>query len=236
MEQRNQIRQDVVTACRILSHRKLVEAFGHFSARIPRTSRFVISPRRSLALVNCVSDLVVAGLDGKKVSGSLEAPLEIHIHSCIYRARPDVGAIARTHSFATSVLAALGRGVGVVHDFGAILLGDIPLFPRSELIETKKLGDELAAFIGSRSGALLRGNGTAIVGSDAMHACLRAIFIEESAALQLEALQAGQPRFLTPEEIRARGRQLLGSAHLLRAWEHYKHEALNSRRPMPRTS
>src|SRR5260370_26275691 len=116
MEQWNQIGEDVVTACRILSHRRLVEAFGHFSARIPGTSRFVISPRRSLALVDRVSDLVVVGLDGKKISGSLEAPLEIHIHSCIYHARPYVGSIARTHSFAPSVLAMMSRGVGGVHD------------------------------------------------------------------------------------------------------------------------
>ena len=67
-----------------------------------------------------------------------------------------------------------------------------------------------------------------IVGSDVMQACLRAIFLEESAALQLEALRAGEPCFLTPDEIQARGRQLLGSAHILRAWEHYKHEALRS--------
>ena len=58
MERRSQIGEDVVTACRILSHRKLVEAFGHFSARIPGTGRFIISPRRSLALVDRVSDLV----------------------------------------------------------------------------------------------------------------------------------------------------------------------------------
>ncbi len=228
MEQWDQIGEDVVTACRILSHRRLVEAFGHFSARIPGANRFVVSPRRSLALVDRVSDLAVVSLDGDQVSGTPEAPLEIHIHSCIYRARPDVGAIARTHSFAASVFAAMERPVSVVHDFGAILLGDIPVFPRSDLIETKELGDELAAFVGSRTGALLRGNGTAIVGSDVMQACLRAIFLEESAALQLEALRAGEPCFLTPDEIQARGRQLLGSAHILRAWEHYKHEALRS--------
>src|SRR5258708_40095067 len=99
MEQWDQIGEDVVTACRILSHRRLVEAFGHFSARIPGANRFVVSPRRSLALVDRVSDLAVVSLDGDQVSGTPEAPLEIHIHSCIYRARPDVGAIARTHSF-----------------------------------------------------------------------------------------------------------------------------------------
>src|SRR5260370_38869487 len=159
MEPWTQRGEDVVTACRTLSRRRLVEAFGHFSARIPGTNRFVVSPRRSLALVGRVSDLAVVSLDGEEVSGNAEAPLEIHIHSCLYRARPDVGAIARTHSFAASVFAAMGRAVGVVHDFGAILLGDIPVFPRSELIETKEFGDELAAFIGSRAGALLRGNG-----------------------------------------------------------------------------
>ena len=112
MEQSDQIGEDVVTACRILSHRRLVEAFGHFSARIPGANRFVVSPRRSLALVDRVSDLAVVSLDGDQVSGTPEAPLEIHIHSCIYRARPDVGAIARTHSFAASVFAAMGRAVG----------------------------------------------------------------------------------------------------------------------------
>src|SRR5260370_2307650 len=168
MEQLGQIGEDVVTACRILSHRRL---------------------------------------DGDKVSGTPEAPLEIHIHSCLYCARPDVGAIARTHSFAASVFAAMGRAVGVVHDFGAILLGDIPVFPRSELIETKELGDELAALIGSRSGALLRGNGAAIVGSDTRQACLRPIFLEESAALQLHRLPPAHPSCLTAYAIQSPAHQ-----------------------------
>jgi L-ribulose-5-phosphate 4-epimerase len=223
----NDIGKEVITACRILSHRRLVEAFGHFSARIPGTSLFLVSPRRSLTLVRRVSDLVTVDLDGRQVSGNLEAPLEIYIHSCIYRARPDVGAIARTHSFAASVFGALGRSVGVVHDFGAILLGDTPVFPSSELIDTEELGKKLAAFIGSRAGALLRGNGTAILGATPMLACLRAIYLEESAALQLAALEAGEPRYFTPDEIQARGEKLLDSRHLARAGEHYKREAFH---------
>ena len=45
------LRQDVVSACRILSQQKLVEGFGHVSARLPDTDHFLMTPRISLALL-----------------------------------------------------------------------------------------------------------------------------------------------------------------------------------------
>ena len=225
MAAQRELRQKILTACRILSHRGLVEAFGHFSARPPGAETFFITPRRSLRLVTRAEHMVEVDLAGRKVAGEADPPLEVHIHSCLYRDRADVGAVARTHSFHASVLGVLGLGVRVVHDFGATLLGGVEVFPESDLIETAELGARLAAFIGPDSGALLRGNGTAIVGRDAVEACVRAVFLEESALLQYRALRLGSPRFFTPEETEARGRQLLEGSHLLRAWEHYRAEA-----------
>ena len=224
-DERQRIAEEVLAACRILAHRRLCEASGHVSARIPGTEYFLISPRRSLALVRRPWDLVTVDLSGRKVEGAFDPPLETWIDTCLYRARPDVGAVARTHSFVTSVFSILGRPVQPVHNFGAILLGDVRVFPRSELIETEELGTELAAFIGQGTAALLRGNGTVIVGKDVVEACVRAVYLEESALLQYQALQIGEPRYFTPEEVEARGRQLLDSPHLLRAWEHYRLEA-----------
>ena len=43
----DQLKKDVISACRILSHQKLVEGFGHVSARIPGSDRFIITPRVS---------------------------------------------------------------------------------------------------------------------------------------------------------------------------------------------
>ncbi len=176
-------------------------------------------------MVQSPDDLVTVDLNGRKVAGGSDQPLETWIHTCIYRARPDVGAVARTHSFTTSAFAVAGRPVRPVHDFGAILLDEVPVFPHSELIETEALGQELAAFIGQGPGALLRGNGTAIVGKDAIETCIRAVYLEESAVMQLQAQQLGDPRYFAPEETRARGQQLLESSHILRAWEHYRREA-----------
>ncbi len=225
MEEQNGLYQNVLTACRILTHRNLVEAFGHFSARISGTDTFLITPRHSLSLVTRPEHLVLVDIAGNTISGGQQPPLELFIHACLYRARTDIGAIARTHSFNASVLGALGKGVGVVHDFGATLLGEVRTFPLSDLIENEELGVELAEFIGRSAGALLRGNGTVVVGRDPVEACIRAVYLEESALIQRHAMQLGEPLFFTSEEIEARGRQLLEHSHLLRAWNHYRFEA-----------
>jgi len=45
------LKKDVISACRILSHKRLVEGFGHVSARIPDSELFILTPRIGLALV-----------------------------------------------------------------------------------------------------------------------------------------------------------------------------------------
>jgi len=45
------LKRDVISACRILGEQKLVEGFGHVSARLPDSESFLLTPRISLALV-----------------------------------------------------------------------------------------------------------------------------------------------------------------------------------------
>lgn len=219
------ITEDVVKASKILIKRSICEAFGHVSARLPGSELFLITPRSSLALVQSIDDLVQVNLKGERVEGKNRQPYETWLHTCLYRARPDVGGIARTHSFTTSAFSIAGEAIKPVHDFGALLLGEIPVFNNSRLIENEEIGTQLAQFIGKGTGALLRGNGTAIIGKDVVEAVVRAIYLEESALLQLKAKQIGQPIYFSPEETFQRGTQHLESPHILRAWQHYCWEA-----------
>lgn len=220
------IKENLTIASKILINRKICEAFGHVSARIPDTEHFIITPKSSMAFVNDPDDLVTVNLEGERVEGKNKQPLETWLHTCIYRNRPDVGGIARTHSFTTSAFSIMGQGVKPVHDFGAILLREVPVFMDSRLIENEEIGKKLADFIGSDgTGALLRGNGTAVLGKDIKEATIRAVYLEESAMLQHKALQMGEPIFYSPDEAWERGSQLLESSHLERAWAHYKYEA-----------
>ena len=224
------IKNDVVTAGRILIKRGICEAFGHVSARLPEEGLFVITPKASMILVEGPEDLVTVNLKGERVDGQNRQPLETWLHTCIYRKRPDVGGIARTHSFTTSAFSILGEAVKPVHDFGAILLREAPVFQDSHLIENEEIGTKLAGFIGPRgTAALLRGNGTAILGKDVIEATIRAIYLEESAMLQYKARKIGQPIYFTEQETHERGTQLLEAAHIYRAWEHYK-KSISQRR------
>lgn len=222
------IKADVATSARILIHRGLCEAFGHVSARIPGTDHVVITPRTSMALVRTPDDLAVIDLDCNRVSGKQGPPLEAWLHTCIYRKRPDVNGITRTHSFTTSAFSILGEPVQPVHDFGAILLKATPVFQDSHLIENRDIGERLADFIGGHgTAALLRGNGTAVLGRDVVEATIRAVYLEESALLQFKARQIGAPIYFSPQEIERRGTQLLEASHIERAWNHYKYEVEN---------
>jgi len=216
------IKENVLVASRILIRRGICEAFGHVSARLPGGELFLITPKASMDLIQGPEDLVTVNLKGERVEGKNVQPLETWLHTCMYRKRPDVGAIARTHSFTTSVFSILGEEIKPVHDFGAILLGKIPVFQDSHLIENAEIGTRLAEFIGAQgTAALLRGNGTAVLGKDVIEATIRAIYLEESAILQFKARQIGQPIYFSEQEVRERGTQLLESPHILRAWEHY---------------
>lgn len=225
-DQVRDIKENLIIASKILINRKICEAFGHVSARIPDTEHFIITPKSSIAFVNDPDDLVTVNLKGERVEGKNKQPLETWLHTCIYRNRPDVGGIARTHSFTTSAFSIMGQGVKPVHDFGAILLREVPVFMDSRLIENEEIGKKLADFIGSDgTGALLRGNGTAVLGKDIKEATIRAVYLEESAMLQHKALQVGEAIYYSPDEAWERGSQLLESSHLERAWAHYQYEA-----------
>ncbi len=219
------IAEDVVKAARILIKRGICEAFGHVSARLPGSDCFLITPSLSMATVGSTEDLVQVNLNGEKVRGNNRQPYETWLHTCLYRARPDVGSVARAHSFTTSAFSVAGESVKPVHDFGAMMLGETPVFLDPQLIVNEEIGTRLAKFIGKGTGALLRGNGTAIVGKDVIEAVIRTIYLEESAMLQLKAKQIGRPIYFSPEEIAERGTVALEGPHMLRAWEHYCREA-----------
>ncbi len=116
-----ELRAEVLTACRVLHHFRIVEGFGHVSARIPGTERVLITPRRALGLVSAEAELVEVDLAGRQVGGATNPPLEVPMHLGVYRRRPDVMAIARGHPRHVASYACAGEPLRVAHGFGANL-------------------------------------------------------------------------------------------------------------------
>ena len=63
------IKQDIVTASHVLHQQGIAAAFGHVSARIPGTDRFIFPPRMSPALVQ-IDNLLELDVDGRQLAGA----------------------------------------------------------------------------------------------------------------------------------------------------------------------
>jgi ribulose-5-phosphate 4-epimerase/fuculose-1-phosphate aldolase len=209
----------MVTGCTILSEQGLVEGFGHLSARLSG-NRILMTPRKALALVQ-EEELLTLDLEGKMLAGEGRPAVESAMHLAIYRHRPDVQAIARTHSRACAVFAVTDRPVRAVHRFGSHLGAEVPVFPDFTLVGAQALGDRVASFLGDRQAVLLHGNGTLVTAPTLVEAVTRAIWLEESATIQLAAISAGlEPRYLTADEAQ-RAAAMDMPHEPIRAWAFY---------------
>jgi ribulose-5-phosphate 4-epimerase/fuculose-1-phosphate aldolase len=216
-----QLKNEVVSACRILSREKLVQGFGHVSARIIDSDRFIITPRISLALVTD-AELLTMNLDGDLVAGDHPAPFEAALHAAIMRMKPRVNAITRIHARVANIFSVTDRKLEPVHNHGSFFAGGVPVFYRPDLISTAQLGEEVASTIGDQPAVLLRGNGQVTVGRTVPEAVMMAIYLEEAAEILHGALQIGTPIPLTIEESAKRQVEALPPVDLERAWNYFK--------------
>ena len=220
-----QLREDVALANRIVHRVGLVSAFGHVSARVPGSERFVFPTRASPALA-LAERLLVLDLDGNVLEGEGTPNTEFWIHARIYAARPDVGAVAHVHSPACVALGQLGQTVGVIHHSSAVFSDGVPVFERPGLIRSRELGDQVAATLADRRAMLLRGHGANVADVNVRWVTVLACMLEEAADLQLRALAAaggdpGRIRFFTPEESARVREQIDNAGPMDRGWEYY---------------
>lgn len=215
-----ELRAEVLRACRVLHHFRIVEGFGHVSARVPNADRILITPRLALGLVK-ENELVELDLAGRQVAGEGRPPLEVPMHLAVYRRRADVMAIARGHPRHVAAYACAGAPLRVAHGFGANLGAVVRVFEQPFLVAQADMAEGVADALGDSEAVILQSNGMLAVGQSVPHACVQALFLEETAELQLLAEGAGfKPRFYSPEgAARRHGDDRVHEP--IRAWEYY---------------
>ena len=227
MDTTSQLKKDIISACRILSQKKLVEGFGHVSARIPDSEFFLLTPRIGLALM-VESDLLTLNLRGDVVDGNCQPPSEAWLHTAIMKAKPKVNAITRIHARVANIFSVTDRKLEPVHNHGSFFAGGVPVFQIPDLIRTEELASEVARTLAEKPAILLRGNGQVTVGRTIPEAVMMAIYLEEAAQVLHGALQIGTPILLTLDESKQRQVEALPPVDLERAWNYFKYRAENS--------
>ena len=213
-------RQQLVDAIRMLASADIVDHSGHGSARRDGGS-FYINSAASARGALTTDDIVTVDLDGNLVEGSARPPFEFHIHSEIYRIRPDVQAVVHTHPRWSTFLTMVGAPYRAVYAQGA-LLGDIPLLDSPLSVNTRPMGERVAATLGGGPAVLLKSHGAVVVGSDIVECFALAAYLEENAYRQYMAKQIGDPYVFSEAEQQA-FRERLWTPNLFRkTWDHYR--------------
>jgi len=203
---------DLVSANRILYAQKVVDGFGHVSARDPaRPDRFYLSRSKAPGTVTA-QDVLAFDLTGEPIEpSSHKLYLERYIHSALYAERSDVMAVVHSHSPAVIPFGITPIRLQPVFHIGGFLAPIVPVFeirdaagPASDLlIRNQELGVALARSLGQRAVVLMRGHGSTAVGTSIPQAVFRAIYTEVNARLQADAMRMGPINFLTAQEATA---------------------------------
>lgn len=200
------LRRRVAAACRVLGLLELTKAAtGHISARIPGSDRILIRARGPDELgVRYTTDaqVIEIDLDGRPAgehADGLAAPVEVFIHTALYRSRPEVHAVVHMHP-PTAVLFTI-CDKPLLPIYGAfdpssaqLALDGIPTFDSSVLIQTAELGAQLAQTMDQAKVCLMRGHGITTAGPSVEEAALYAIQLNELASMNYHAHLLGDPQ------------------------------------------
>jgi L-ribulose-5-phosphate 4-epimerase len=220
MSSMTELKQQLVDAILMMEHAQIIDFNGHFSARLPGTDQILINSGVSVRSALGVDDIILIDLDGKNLEGGATPPMEYHIHSEIFRRRPEVNAVVHTHPLWSTVLGMAGHQVLPVI-MQAAVMGDIRRFGKITSINTKQLGEALADELGSNRVITLKSHGAVIAAGDILEAFVLAVYLEETAQRQHLALQVGTPTVLTAEEIETIGTNLRKRNLLKKVWDYH---------------
>jgi len=205
-----ELRQLLADSSRIMFRLGLVDYMGHPSVRIPGTDCVLIKPRHSLRIRSQdrvrPDDMVVIDLDGKLIEGKDGPPSERFIHTCIYRARPDVQAVVHTHQPWATVMGVASAPIRpILHVQSSLVEKPVPIWPCAKLVTDNELGEALAKSLGEHSVVHLQGHGVASAAATVQEATLNAIHLEHLAEATWRVLAMGrEPRVIPPDEIHQR--------------------------------
>jgi L-fuculose-phosphate aldolase len=187
------LREQVAWACRILAWEGYADlTLGHISARGPAGDIWI--KRKGVALDEVEPDDVVSLDDPDAV-----LHLETVLHTGVYRARPDVGAVVHGHPpYATALGATTSDLLVLTHD-GLLFADGVPRFDDPDLIVDDDEGDRVAVALGSRRAVLMENHGVLVVGADVKWAVLAAVTLERAARLQSIASTLGELRPIEQE-------------------------------------
>lgn len=224
------LRAQVAACTRLLNMAGILHYSGHVSARVPGKDQLYIQSRTQSRAEVTPDSILLVDLEGNVLEGDDKPPSELVIHTEVYRARPDVGAVIHNHmELAAAITMAKGAKVEIMDFHAARWAGGVPIMREVGHIKTKADGEALAACLGDAHGMLLRAHGLVLASESAPAILVDTLHFEDNLKAQKEALSFGDEILpLTAEELERVGQYEERDHHVRKMWNYYATEGRKS--------
>ena len=205
--------EGVAAISRLLAEARLVEGFGHVSARAGED--MVITSTTPLGATTATDTITmpIAEAAFGKPEWATGSPLEVSMHAAIYLARPELNGICRTHSAAVAAIGARNEVPPLLHGLAG-QAGELALIDYPDLAIDKPSGEQIADALGPADCLIVRTNGALATGTSLARSAVRAWYLEDRCRVAIEAGSNAVP--FTEAELGARSKWF--DAETVRAW------------------
>jgi L-fuculose-phosphate aldolase len=217
--------EKLATACRLLEmfgHGDFT--LGHLSFRDPDGRGFWMK-RNAVGLGEIMGpdDFLLLDLQsGEVLDGKGGRHSEWPIHAEIFKARPDVNAVAHTHPRAVCLVSAMEDSLQPLVIEANYFEYPMPVFNDSAvLIKTPELGASLARALGSNSAVIMANHGATFCGQTIEAMTMYGVWLEEACRAQLQLMATGASLRVPPAaELAERRKQILTDVHISQSWNY----------------
>src|SRR4029078_5922270 len=158
-----------------------------------------------------LDDIMEFSLDGQPIDAAGRKPYaDGFIHAGVYDAGPDVPAVVHNHSPAVIPFGITATPLRPVMHMCASMGTEVPVWnsrapfgDTTLLVTAMPMARDLAAALGPRAVALMRGHGCVVAGASLREVVFNAIYLQLNAELQLRAAGLGAITFLSDGEVAA---------------------------------
>ncbi len=194
---------------------------GHLTARLPGAETFW-GHQWTLGFDEIgFENLIESDFELQTVSGTGTCNPTLHIHTQIYRARPDINCIVHTHAANVVALSVTGIQIVPVTQSGSYYFDDICMFDEfgGIVLDTDE-GDKIATALGDNHALLLKHHGFMTVGKTISDAVIGATILDWECGIQLKAMAAGRVDPLSDKAARQAKGFVRGANILALRWAH----------------
>jgi len=218
------LKHQVAACTRIFNQEDILDFSGHVSARTPDGDGFIIQSVHASRAELEVDDLYTMSIDGEILDGPRDTrPVsEYHIHSEIYRARPDVNAVLHAHPDVPILFTvAKGAKLVMVKNHGYRWRTGVPVHRDTAHVNTPALGRSLVETLGKCNALLIRAHGIVLVAEDVPSLLIDGVHFDENAKAVLDVARLGPPEPMTDAELDIFEERFDRATHAKKLWHYY---------------